>query len=401
MIGWAGCRPCAAAVLACCALVGCTETTVLNTRHTLKNQHFVGEMHTEVSGAGVARSSYLADLGATLRMDYDGATLPITSPDGHYAAVQTASDAPWNVLLGDALPAEGLHVRIEAVSLDSASLGMPTSTLEGAWLLGRAATNDAFLVERPRPDGGRDIALAPWNGGLVHDVVADGWTNAFATVTAGGSLAWCRRPAEGGDWQLVIERRGERRVLQSNPGDQWLFPCFGGDGTGIFAMRLTTGGALVMAWLPFQPDGFPSVDAARQPSDAVPLALGATLQTAAHVVEPVSGLAASCPGSDRIVFFAPTQRRAATWTPGGRLETFAPRSVAATMLDPEVVLVTTTEMLGRQKLGDPEEHVDMLADGPWVARPTTTAPTLVVLMRTMRGRVELAKLDVTATPVGR
>jgi hypothetical protein len=395
------CWPIVAAACAGAALAGCTETTVLNTRHTLKNQTFVGEVRTEVSGAAAARSSYLADLGATLRMDYDGATLPLPSPDGHFVAVQSSSDAPWNVLLGDALPASGLHVRIEAVSLDRATLGMPASTLEGAWLLGRAATNDAFLVERPRADGGRDIGLAPWNGGLVHEVVADGWTNAFATVTTGGSMAWCRRPAEGGDWQLVVERGGQRRVVQSNPGDQWLFPCFGGDGTGLFAQRLTTGGALVMAWLPFEPDGFPGVDAARQPAHAVPLALGATLQTAAHVMEPVSGLAASCPGSDRVTFYAPTQRRAATWTPGGRLEAFAPRSVSATMLDAEVVLVTTTEMLGRQKLGDPEEHVDMLADGPWVARPTTTAPTLVVLMRTMRGRVELAKLDVAATPVER
>jgi hypothetical protein len=333
-------------------------------------------------------------------MDHDAVTLPITSPDARYAAVQTASDARWNVLLGDALPAAGMHVRIEGVSLEPSSLGLPCTTLEGNWLLGRAATDEAFLIERPRSDGARDIALAPWSGGMIHDVVSDGWTNAFATITPGGSLAWSRRPAEGGDWQLVVERRGVRRVLQSQPGDQWLFPTFAGDGTGLFALRLTEG-SLVLAWIPFEPDGLPSATAAIAPVDIQPLALGASLATAARVVEPVGGLAASSPGSDRMVFFAPNQGLAATWIPGGRLETFTQRSVAATMLDAEVVLVTTTEMLGRQKLGDPEAKVEMLAEGPWVARPTTVAPTLVVLIRTLRGRVELATLDIAAQPATR
>ncbi len=397
MTGASGARSATGAVCAAMALalaaMGCSKSTVLSTRYTLASDPVLGDSAPiTVDARDATKPTMLADLGSLLRLDHDGLTMPVVSPSGRFAAVQTTNDAPWNVRLGDALPPSGLRSRIEAVSLEAASLGLPLATVTGPWLLGRAATEDWFLVERPRADGGRDIVRVDWAGGATHDVVADGWTNAFATASPVGDLAWCRRPAEGGDWQLVLERGGTRRVLAGDGRDQWFYPVFAGDGTGVFSLRLT-GSALAMVWLPFETDGFPSADTLRTPTYAVPLAMGATIATAAQVMAPIAGLAESTPGSEFVVLYAPGLQRAAAWTPGGLLEPFADRAIAATRLDAEAALITTPEMLARVRLNDPDGRVEMIAEGPWIARPTTVSPSVVVIVRMRNGRVELATLD--------
>lgn len=380
---------------------GCTKTTVLRTRYSLASEPAIGENRTEITDVRrTAQRTTLVSLDSILRMDHDGVTIPVISPDGRRAVVQTSTNAPWNVRLGDALPSSGLKARLEAVSLETENLGLPLSTLTGPWLIGRAATNDAYLAERPRSDGGRDIALVEWESGAPHEVAADGWTNAFATVSPGGSLAWARRPAEGGDWSLVIERQGARRVLAGEPGDQWVFPVFAGDGSGIFAFRIT-GAALSVAWLPFQADGFPSAEALVKPLAAMPLGLGGSLLAVAQIMQPVDGLAASSPGSDRIVLYLPGLGRVVSWTPGGVLEPLAERSVSAVLLDADAALVTTPEMLGRERLSDPDGKLEMLAEGPWLARPLTQPGTVVAVIRMRAGRAELAQLDAALAPAPR
>jgi hypothetical protein len=379
--------------------LGCTQTTVLRTRYSLASEPAIGEDRTQVTDARrMAPPAPGANLDSVLRMDHDGLTVPVISPDGRRAVVQTQTNAPWNVRLGDAPPAAGLASRLEGVSLEPASLGLPIVTLAGPWLIGRAATDEAFLAERPRRDGGRDIALVAWDGGAVHEVAVDGWTNAFATITPGGALAWARRPAEGGDWSLVMERGGVRRTFRGAAGDQWVFPVFAGDGSGLFAFRIS-GVALSVAWVPFETDGFPSEDALEAPAAAMPLGLDGSLLTVARIMQPVDGLAASRPGSDRIVLYLPSMGRAVSWTPGGTLEPLADRSVAALLLDADAALVTTPEMLGLERLSDPEGRLAMLAEGPWLARPlarsgTPDIPgTVVAVIRMRAGRVELAQLD--------
>lgn len=390
----------AAAALAWCSLAGCTQrTTVLNTRHSLPSDVQPGQKHTIFLDDRLNPTrAPLVEVGATLRMDHDGTTLPVVSPNGLHVAVQTSTDASLMVRLGDPLPAKGVRTRIEAVSLDAGTLGMPEGNLEGAWLLGRAATDDGYLVERPRPDGSRDILLAPWSGAQPVPLVVNGRTNAFATWAQDGSLAWCQRPPEAGDWRIVIRRKGQERVLDAPAGQRWLFPMFAGDGTGIFALRLE-GGALALAWLPYEADGFPVI--VGRSLDAQPISLAATYPMAAACAEPEGGMAASPPGSDHVVVFHPNLGRAVAWTPGGVLEPLAEHSLAAAVLDPDAVLVTTPEMLGRQQLADSQQRLEMMADGPWLARPTTAAQSLVVLIRARDGRVEIAPLNLTQKPAAR
>lgn len=390
----------AAAALAWCSLAGCTQhTTVLNTRHSLPSDVQPGQKHTIFLDDRLNPTrAPLVEVGATLRMDHDGTTLPVVSPNGLHVAVQTSTDASLMVRLGDPLPAKGVRTRIEAVSLDAGTLGMPEGNLEGAWLLGRAATDDGYLVERPRPDGSRDILLAPWSGAQPVPLVANGRTNAFATWAQDGSLAWCQRPPEAGDWRIVVRRKGQERVLDAPAGQRWLFPMFAGDGTGIFALRLE-GGALALAWLPYEADGFPVI--VGRSLDAQPISLAATYPMAAACAEPEGGMAASPPGSDHVVVFHPNLGRAVAWTPGGVLEPLAEHSLAAAVLDPDAVLVTTPEMLGRQQLADSQQRLEMMADGPWLARPTTAAQSLVVLIRARDGRVEIAPLNLTQKPAAR
>ncbi|MFO0784206.1 MAG: hypothetical protein U0636_11045 [Phycisphaerales bacterium] len=390
----------AAAAAAWCSLAGCTQhTTVLNTRHSLPSDVQPGQKHTIFLDDRLNPTrAPLVEVGATLRMDHDGTTLPVVSPNGLHVAVQTSTDASLMVRLGDPLPAKGVRTRIEAVSLDAGTLGMPEGNLEGAWLLGRAATDDGYLVERPRPDGSRDILLAPWSGAQPVPLVVNGRTNAFATWAQDGSLAWCQRPPEAGDWRIVVRRKGQERVLDAPAGQRWLFPMFAGDGTGIFALRLE-GGALALAWLPYEADGFPVI--VGRSLDAQPISLAATYPMAAACAEPEGGMAASPPGSDHVVVFHPNLGRAVAWTPGGVLEPLAEHSLAAAVLDPDAVLVTTPEMLGRQQLADSQQRLEMMADGPWLARPTTAAQSLVVLIRARDGRVEIAPLNLTQKPAAR
>jgi hypothetical protein len=367
-----------------------TERTPVRSHYEIGRSEPGGIRTVVVDDRAKPRDRGRVTIEPVVRLAFDGRTLPLLSPDGTRAAVQVRTDATWAVQVGDPLPPEGLSTRIEAVSLDAASPGAPLGTLDGPWILGRAANDEGYLVERPREDGGRDVAIASWRGG-VRTVVEDGWTNAFATAAPDGSLAWSRRRPEGGDWQLVVERRGTRRAIPGQPGESWLLPVFAGDGTGLFALRLV-GTSMVAAWLPFGADGFPSAPSADASSQVILLSLRANLSVAVNAMMPVAGLSASPPGRERLALWLGDQARMALWAPGGRLERLAEGSVAATLVDTSNALVTLPGALVREQLGPNPVPAWPLADGAWVTRPTTGSQTALVAIRAQGTAVELARL---------
>ena len=384
------------AFLGCMTKVGCT-TERLSSRDNivLTSQPVPGTERTVITDDRQRfKPRVLVDVEFVARIPSDGRTLPLISPDGRKAAIQSQCTASWAVRVGDPLPPDGFDCTIEAVSLVKEEAGAPISTLKGQWLLGRGADDEGYLVERPRADGGRDIGLAAWTG-AVRVVARDEWCNAFATVAPNGTMAWCRRPVEGGDWQLVCERNGVRRTLRTSDGASWLMPVFGGDGTGMFAMRLN-GQSLVLAWLPFADDGLPLEDATVAPGMLTVVSLRANLSWVVSALEPVSGLAASPPRRERIAFYNPDAGRMALWGPGGRIELLTEGSFAATVVDPSNALVTLKDALIREQLATDPRKSELMTDGAWITRPTILSASELVGFRSDRSALEFARLLLNA-----
>ncbi len=379
-----------AAIAAALSLAaGCTsERTTLSSRYEIGRAEPGGIRTVVTDDRGRPATDARMTLAPVARLAFDGRTLPVVSPDGRRAAVQVRTTATWAVQVGDPLPPEGVETRIETVSLDAESPGVPLGAIEGPWILGRGATDAGFLAERPREDGGRDVALVTW-AGEARTIAADGWTNAFATVAVDGSLAWSRRNPEGGDWQLVVDRAGTRRVLATARGESWLLPVFAGDGTGMFALRLV-GTSLVAAWLPFGADGMPVVPSGADAMVAL-VSLRANLSAAVTAMIPAAGLSASPPGRERLALWIGDQGRMALWAPGGRIEPLAAGSVGATPVDAGNALVTLPSALVRQQLGPNELPVRPLLDGAWLTRPIAGTPASFVAMRAFERQIELAR----------
>jgi hypothetical protein len=330
-----------------------------------------------------------AATGRDVRVPGDGLTLPVVAPDGRSFAVQARTTATWAVRIGDPLPPDGAETRIEAWSLEGSRAGTMLRALDGAWLLGRAATDDGFLVERPREDGGRDIALASWRES-IRMIAEDGWTNAFVTASAGGDLAWSRRRPEGGDWQLVVERGGRRRAIGTRPGVSWLFPSFAGDGSGLFALRME-GTAIALAWIRFDDAGPPGPDAVEAAITST-LTVQGNLSAAARASEPSSGLSASPPGRGDLTIWSADHGTTLVWAPGAEPEALGPAAVAATVVDDENALCTEAGGLRRDRITARARPGERLLDGAWVTRPTTRGANQLVAIRSEGGELVIAPL---------
>lgn len=373
-----------AAAFAASIVAGCSERIA----HT--DRLVVEPPRPEPSAAGVHDvPGVRAITGQEVRVPSDGLTLPVVAPDGRSFAVQARTTASWAVRIGDPLPPDGLDTHIEAWSMDGSRAGTRLRALDGPWLLGRAATDDGFLVERPREDGGRDIALAGWRDG-IRMIAEDGWTNAFATASASGDLAWSRRRPEGGDWQLVVERGGRRRAIGTRAGVSWLFPSFAGDGSGLFALRME-GTAIALAWIRFDDDGPPGPDAVETAITAT-LTVQGNLSAAARASEPSSGLSASPPGRGDLTMWSPDGGTTVVWTPGAEPEALGPAAVAATVVDDENALCTEANGLRRDRIVARARPGERLLDGAWVTRPTTRSANQLVGIRADRGELVVAPI---------
>jgi hypothetical protein len=172
-------------------------------------------------------------------------------------------------------------------------------------------------------------------------------------------------------------------------------PVFGGDGTGMFALRLHSQ-SLVLVWLPFADDGLPLEDATVAPSMLTVVSLRANLSWAVSALEPVSGLAASPPRRERIAFYNPDAGRMALWGPGGRIELLTEGSFAATVVDPSNALVTLKDSLIREQLATDPRKSELMTDGAWITRPTILSASELVGFRSDRTAIEFARLLLNA-----
>ena len=387
----AACR----AALVVATATGCAQERLSSSeRLTLASEAPGGGDRTVVIDESARRRPTVRlDVTPVARLPWSGRALPLVSPDGRKAVVETASDLPWAVRLGDPLPPDGFETTLEAISLSPSDPGAPLATLTGAWVLGRGATNSGFLAEQPHEDGRRDIVFVGWDGSR-RTVAADGLCNAHATASADGGIAWSRRGPEGGDWQLVVDRGGTRRVLATTPGTSWLAPVFAGDGRGLFALQLQ-GTAVAVAWLPFDPDGLPAETATAAPSLLrSPVSVAGNLAWAVRAMDPVPGLAASPPSSDRLTLWIPDVGRMAVWLPGSEPERLQPGSMAALVVDPGNALVTLDDSLVRERLGARRDS-ELIDRSRWVVQPTTLTASDLVGMVPGRDHVSIARLTLS------
>jgi hypothetical protein len=323
-------------------------------------------------------------------------TWPVFAPDGSRCAIEARSDATWATRVGDPLPPEGLAARIEAHDCDPRRAGRLTTVLEGPWVLGRSATAEGFLVERPRADGGRDVGIAAWDGG-VRMVAEDGATNAFATARPDGSLAWCRRAPEGGDWHLVVARPdGSRRVTAPAPGSSMLMPVFSGDGAGLFALRLD-GRALSACWIALGADGLPAPDAASRPGASVPISMRSNLSLAVECARAAPGAAASPAGRDDVLLWLHEARTVGRWAPGGEVERLPPGTRSAVLIDDDNALATRSGGVHRQRMPGTAPPGPALLAEPWVLVPVGgDQPSFVGARAPGVGQVEVARISLEA-----
>ena len=126
------------------------------------------------------------------------------------------------------------------------------------------------------------------------------------------------------------------------------------------------------------------------------LSLRGTLSSAVRAMMPAGGTAASPPGRGDLTVWMPDAATMATWLPGDRPEPLGRSSAAGVLIDDENALVTDGRRLLRHRLGAPGIPDEMVADAPWVVRPTTRSPSALVAFRLLGGQVELATLTLEA-----
>lgn len=378
------------AVAAACGLAaaGCSERISGSERLVLAEGPRAGTGASAPRGAGPREPT--AHVLRRFRTEHDGRTLPLFSPDGSRCAVQASTDADWAVRIGDPLPPDGLSGRIEVFDCREASMGRPLARLDGAWLLGRGASDEGVCVERPRADGGRDLGVLGWDGRL-RMFAEDGAANAFGTLGPDGLASWCRRAPEGGDWQLVVQRGERRRVLPAAPGSSLLMPTFAGDGSGVFALRLD-GTALGACWMPFEADGLPAADAGVRPASFRPLGVRANLSVAVRAMDPQSGGGASPAGRGDLVVWSPEAARCTWWIPGNDMQALGPRSMAALAIEDGDALSTTPEGLRHDRLGVDGVTSTLLVPEAWIPRATTEDARMLMAFRFLGREAEIAAI---------
>ncbi len=317
---------------------------------------------------------------------FDEQTLPLVSPDGTRMAVPAGLPPRWPQLLaepGAESPDGG--VMIFDLASDEPEAPAPAAPLREPVLLGRAASDEGFLVEAPRPDGARWIGLADWDTGAIEWLVTSepGVVDAFATLGPDGWMAWSRRRPGDDRFTLVVrDPEGREREAPARAGS-WLMPRFALDGTpGLFALVLD-GGRLDAVHLD------PSAGAAMMATlRRTPLATeGADVGTAYQVLAPDAALVTdrrSGPAPPARLFLVhPAHGRAAVWHPDRALpDLLDPGSFAAVVdhEDPRYCLVSMGDHLVRRAVDERRDRIRVVA-GAHVPRPTRNPRRSYVLLQ--------------------
>ena len=312
----------------------------------------------------------------------NGFTLPIMSPDGLHAAVQSSGAARWQTLLA----ASGEHgVDSDRVTIYDLATGGSALVPGGEILLGRSANLQGCLVESPRPDGSRWIGLAPWDGSQPQWLAQDDRVNAFASIGPKDRLVWCRRAREGTQFDLVVRHDDGEQIIPAPDDGSWLAPQFTGDGRSLVALRLRDGTMSACS--------FAMGDrAANQAERVLDLSWRATAPMAYQTVVPqrmqlVDGA--------MWAFVHPRFRRVGLWDArSGQSMLFGIGSSSIIQLDAERFLVATTDGLDIDSLavGDARSNASRLLDGVWVPLLRLSADRAVIA-RIRETQVDIVRIE--------
>ncbi len=206
------------------------------------------------------------------RVPWDGASLPVVSPDAKMIAT-VKGRAPSRAVLtaspGQRPPDEcAIELfQLSAFSDKGHSIGM----VPVAAVLGRSSNADGFLIENIQPDGSRWIGQYPWTGGKVAWLVTDERVNAFAAMGPDGAIAWSSRRIDRREFDLIVSTAdgewtsapesddldepyvppllGVPVIVGERPGRaSWMFPTFGLSNRDLMCFRLQDG-RLDAVWL--------------------------------------------------------------------------------------------------------------------------------------------------------
>jgi len=312
----------------------------------------------------------------------NGFTLPIVSPDGTYAAVQSLGAARWQTLLASSNE-HGLDGG--RITMHDLTKGTSAVVPGGEVLLGRSADTRGCLIESPRPDGSRWIGLAPWDGSEPQWLVQDEQVNAFASIGPKDRLVWCRRAREGNQFDLVVRHADGEQVIPAPEDGNWLAPQFTGDGRSLVVLRLRDG---VLSACCFAVGD----RAADHPERVLDLSWRATAPMAYQTVVPQR---MELLGGAQWAFFHPRFRRVGLWdVRSGQSKLFGTGSASIVQLDAERFLVATTDGLDIDSLtmGDARSDASRLLDGVWVPL-LRLADDRAVIARMRGTQVDIARLD--------
>lgn len=310
-----------AAALVLIGATGCVEVSQSN-RTTLgggtssSSETLAGGAGTDLSARaiGVSYAAYIrTNLLPCGTVPYDGESLPLSSPDGRFIAVQTGTAPTLETLLATAASSVPLATRVSIYRLvdDADELVMlePLTTLGDGIMLGRSADATGFTVEAPQADGTRWIGKASWTG-EVEWLVRDQYCNAFAALGPNGRLAYVRRGPLETQFSLIV-RHGSGTTELAEEGADWLLPTFDSTGAGLFAFRLNDAGVLNIAYLRGENER-----AMRQSLREIRISTGAKLNAVYQSVAAQPAIVgAPQPAQPTFVFFHPAMLRMAVWRP--------------------------------------------------------------------------------------
>jgi len=313
----------------------------------------------------------------------NGFTLPIVSPDGSHAAVQSAGATRFQTLLA-ASSEDGVDAG--RVTMHDLTTGTSAEVAGGEMLLGRTADARGCLVESPRPDGSRWIGIAPWDGSEPQWLVQGEQVNALASIGPEDRLAWCRRNRESQRFDLVVRHHNGEQVIPAPEDGSWLAPQFTTDGRFIVVLRLRDGTLSACSFAMGN-------RAAEQPERVLDLSWRATLSMAYQTVVPQRNQQL---GGATWAFFHPRFRRVGLWdvrTDQSRL--LGNGSLSLVQMDAERALVATSEGLDIASLSTGDARTtdgSRLLDGVWVPL-LRLADDRAVIARVRGPQIDILRID--------
>lgn len=296
-----------------------------------------------LAGAAWLQSRQSVRLG---EFEYDGLTLPLIAPDAHALATQTGQAPAWEAVLAQgSAPAPSCAIKIYAIAPRGHAPLMHRLTLPSGLLLGRAANNRGFLVERPAQSGSpRRIGFAAWNTGEVEWLTDETADAAFATLGPDGTLAYCRRGSDSQVWTLVCRVAGGAEVVATVPGCSILFPVLTSTDRGPMILAIiadeVSGTSLRLASFEMLGSGTASPGALTMVADA-PIGAPSSVYGAYQCMASVPAYVPRRESADRarVLVFSPAAARLAlvevTWGERTtlRLRELVPGTSAGTLLD--------------------------------------------------------------------